>query len=60
VEYVVTLDEKTAQKVTIEFVIQLKRDTCDGGVMEACDIILTHLNPKYVWKHVVDFGVSME
>ncbi len=55
-EYLVGLDEKMAHKVSVEFIKQLKNDTADGGVMEACDIILTYLNPR----KVIDFGVSME
>ena len=43
--YVVEMQEDMAQSLTCAFLKQIKKDTADGGVMEACDIILTYLNP---------------
>ena len=43
--YVVEMQEDMAKSLTCAFLKQIKKDTADGGVMEACDIILTYLNP---------------
>ena len=43
--YVVEMQEDMAESLTCTFLKQIRKDTSDGGVMEACDIILTYLNP---------------
>ena len=43
--YVVEMQEDMAKSLTCTFLKQIKKNTADGGVMEACDIILTYLNP---------------
>ncbi len=43
--YVVELREDMAESLTCSFLKQIRKETSDGGVMEACDIILTYLNP---------------
>ena len=43
--YVVEMQEDMAESLTCAFLKQIRKDTGDGGVMEACDIILTYLNP---------------
>jgi len=42
--YVVEMQEDMAKSLTCTFLKQIKKNTADGGVMEACDIILTYLN----------------
>ena len=53
--YVVEMKEDMAESLTCAFLKQIKKDTADGGVMEACDIILTYLNPV---KEFSDFGFT--
>ena len=43
--YVINMDNTMAEQVTSAVLRQLKKNTSDGGVMEACDIIITHLKP---------------
>ena len=43
--YVVEMKEDMAESLTCTVLRQIRQDTGDGGVMEACDIILTYLNP---------------
>ena len=43
--YVVEMKEDMAESLTCTVLRQIRKDTGDGGVMEACDIILTYLNP---------------
>ena len=43
--YVVEMREDMAESLTCAFLKQIRKDTSDGGIMEACDIILTYLNP---------------
>ena len=43
--YIVEMQEDMAESLTCAFLRQIKKDTGDGGIMEACDIILTYLNP---------------
>ena len=39
--YVVNMDENMAEKVASAVLRQIKKDTADGGVMEACEVLLT-------------------
>ena len=43
--YVVEMKEDMAESLTCTVLRQIRKHTGDGGVMEACDIILTYLNP---------------
>ena len=43
--YVVEMKEDMAESLTCTVLRQIRKATGDGGVMEACDIILTYLNP---------------
>ena len=43
--YVINMSEDMAEKVTAAVLEQIRKDTTSGGVMEACSIILTHLQP---------------
>ena len=63
--YVVEINENTAETITKAVLKQIKKDTADGGVMEACDVILTYLNPVPEKDFrdsgfTDDFGVYME
>jgi len=49
------MQEDMAESLTCAFLKQIKKDTADGGIMEACDIILTYLNPV---KEFSDFGFT--
>ena len=42
--YVVEMKEDMAESLTCTVLRQIRKDTGYGGVMEACDIILTFLN----------------
>jgi len=53
--YIVEMQEDMAESLTCAFLKQIKKDTADGGIMEACDIILTYLNPV---KEFSDFGFT--
>ena len=53
--YIVEMQEDMAESLTCAFLRQIKKDTGDGGIMEACDIILTYLNPV---KEFPDFGFT--
>ena len=43
--YVVEMKEDMAESLTCTVLRQIRKDTGAGGVLEACDIILTYLNP---------------
>ena len=63
--YVVEINENTTETITKAVLKQIKKDTADGGVMEACDIILTYLDPVAMKDFkdsgfTDDFGVHME
>ena len=61
--YVVKMQEDMAESLTYAFLKQVRKDTSDGGVMEACDIILTYLNPIKEFPDsgfTDDFGIHME
>ncbi len=65
--YSVNMNESTAEALSCEVLKQIKKDTTSGGVMEACNIILTYLQPyKDPSKEFKDsgftddFGISME
>ena len=61
--YVVKMQEDMAESLTCAFLKQVRKDTSDGGVMEACDIILTSLNPVKEFPDsgfTDDFGIHME
>ena len=61
--YVVNMQEDMAESLTCAFLKQVRKDTSDGGVMEACDIILTSLNPVKEFPDsgfTDDFGIHME
>ena len=49
------MQEDMAESLTCAFLRQIKKDTGDGGIMEACYIILTYLNPV---KEFPDFGFT--
>ena len=53
--YRVDINENTAEAITKAVLKQIKKDTADGGIMEACDIILTYLDPV-VMKDFKDSG----
>jgi hypothetical protein len=59
------MSEDMAEKVTAAVLKQIRKDTTSGGVMEACAIILTHLEPILMKEFkdsgfTDDFGVSKE
>ena len=59
------MSEEMAEKVTAAVLKQIRKDTTSGGVMEACAIILTHLDPILMKEFkdsgfTDDFGVHME
>ena len=63
--YVINMSEDMAEKVTAAVLKQIRKDTTSGGVMEACAIILTHLEPILMKEFkdsgfTDDFGVSKE
>ena len=64
--YVVNMDENMAEKVASAVLRQIKKDTADGGVMEACEVLLTYLTPPLAGNgcqdsgFTDDFGISME
>ena len=63
--YVVEINENTTETITKAVLKQIKKDTADGGIMEACDVILTYLNPVPEKDFIDsgftdDFGVYME
>ena len=63
--YTINMSEDMGDKVTTAVLKQIKRATADGGVMEACDVILTYLNPvpEKDFKDsgfTDDFGIHME
>ena len=66
--YKVEINEDTeavAEAITKGVLKQIKKDTADGGIMEACDIILTYLDPVAMKDFkdsgfTDDFGVHME
>jgi hypothetical protein len=61
--YVVEMKEDMAESLTCAFLKQIRKDTGDGGVIEACDIILTYLNPVKEFPDsgfTDDFGIHME
>lgn len=63
--YVVEINENTTETITKAVLKQIKKDTADGGIMEACDVILTYLNPVPEKDFrdsgfTDDFGVYME
>ena len=63
--YRVDINEDTAEAITKAVLKQIKRDTADGGIMEACDIILTYLDPVVMKDFkdsgfTDDFGIHME
>ena len=63
--YVVEINENTTETITKAVLKQIKKDTADGGSMEACDVILTYLNPVPEKDFrdsgfTDDFGVYME
>ena len=63
--YVVEINENTTETITKAVLKQIKKDTADGGVMEACDVKLTYLNPVPEKDFrdsgfTDDFGVYME
>lgn len=63
--YVVEINENTTETITKAVLKQIKKDTADGGIMEACDVILTYLNPVPEKDFrdsgfTDDFGVHME
>ena len=64
--YVVNMDENMAEKVASAVLRQIKKDTADGGVMEACEVLLTYLTPPREGNgfqdsgFTDDFGISME
>jgi|TARA_R110000796_G_scaffold49273_1_gene117704 hypothetical protein len=63
--YTIKMSEEMAEKVTAAVLKQIRKDTTSGGVMEACAIILTHLDPILMKEFkdsgfTDDFGVHME
>ena len=64
--YVVNMDENMAEKVACAVLRQVKKDTADGGVMEACEVLLTYLTPPLEGNGFKDsgftdeFGIHME
>ena len=64
--YVVNMDENMAEKVASAVLRQIKKDTADGGVMEACEILLTYLTTPLEGNgfqdsgFTDDFGIHME
>ena len=63
--YTINISEDMGEKVTTAVLKQIKKATSDGGVIKACDVILTYLNPvpEKDFKDsgfTDDFGVHME
>jgi len=63
--YTIKMSEEMAEKVTAAVLKQIRKDTTSGRVMEACAIILTHLDPILMKEFkdsgfTDDFGVHME
>jgi hypothetical protein len=43
--YTIDMSEEMAEKITSAVLRQIRKETTSGGVMEACAIVLTHLEP---------------
>tara|TARA_R110002110_G_scaffold129787_3_gene309923 strand:- start:523 stop:753 length:231 start_codon:yes stop_codon:yes gene_type:complete len=43
--YTIDMSEEMAERITSAVLRQIRKETTSGGVMEACSIVLTHLEP---------------
>ena len=43
--YTIDMSEEMAERITSAVLRQIRKETASGGVMEACAIVLTHLDP---------------
>jgi hypothetical protein len=43
--YTIDMSEEMAERITAAVLRQIRKETTSGGVMEACAIVLTHLDP---------------
>jgi len=43
--YTIDMSEEMAERITSAVLRQIRKETTSGGVMEACAIVLTHLEP---------------
>ena len=46
--YTINIDQETAERITQNVLRRIRKDTADGGVMEACSVLLTHLKNKSI------------
>jgi hypothetical protein len=48
--YTIDMSEEMAERIASAVLRQIRKETTSGGVMEACAIVLTHLEPVLMKK----------
>jgi len=62
--YTIDMSKEMAERITSAVLRQIRKETTSGGVMEACAIVLTYLEPVLMKEFkdsgfTDDFGVGM-